>query len=54
MFWLAELTTQTGILKASSHPVALFFLFFFRSAAIAVYVLCGLCELAAWLWRVSV
>ncbi|WWC66169.1 uncharacterized protein I206_100070 [Kwoniella pini CBS 10737] len=31
-----------GILKASSHPMSLLFLYFFRSAAIAVYVLCGL------------
>ncbi|GMK54135.1 hypothetical protein CspeluHIS016_0107210 [Cutaneotrichosporon spelunceum] len=31
-----------GILKASSHPAALFTLYLFRSAAIAVYVLCGL------------
>ncbi|KAL1408844.1 Golgi apparatus membrane protein tvp23 [Vanrija albida] len=37
----AEQGGIAGILKASSHPVALFFLFFFRSAAIAVYVLCG-------------
>ncbi|ORY23347.1 hypothetical protein BCR39DRAFT_549346 [Naematelia encephala] len=32
----------TGILRASSHPLSLAFLYFFRSAAIAVYVLCGL------------
>ncbi|KAK6905949.1 hypothetical protein I203_106784 [Kwoniella mangroviensis CBS 8507] len=31
-----------GILKQSSHPLSLLFLYFFRSAAIAVYVLCGL------------
>ncbi|KAK8866147.1 hypothetical protein IAR55_001298 [Kwoniella newhampshirensis] len=31
-----------GILKASSHPMSLAFLYLFRSAAIAVYVLCGL------------
>ncbi|KAL7420825.1 Golgi apparatus membrane protein tvp23 [Cryptotrichosporon argae] len=31
-----------GILKQSSHPTALLFLYLFRSAAIAVYVLCGL------------
>ncbi|ODN92022.1 cytoplasmic protein [Cryptococcus wingfieldii CBS 7118] len=31
-----------GILKQSSHPMALAVLFLFRSAAIAVYVLCGL------------
>ncbi|OXG11212.1 cytoplasmic protein [Cryptococcus neoformans Tu401-1] len=31
-----------GILKQSSHPMALAFLYLFRSAAIAVYVLCGL------------
>ncbi|EIW72387.1 hypothetical protein TREMEDRAFT_25430, partial [Tremella mesenterica DSM 1558] len=30
-----------GILKQSSHPLSLIFLYFFRSAAIAVYVLCG-------------
>ncbi|RSH77610.1 Golgi apparatus membrane protein tvp23 [Apiotrichum porosum] len=33
---------QAAILKQSSHPGALFCLYFFRSAAIAVYVLCGL------------
>ncbi|KAH0838458.1 DUF846-domain-containing protein [Lanmaoa asiatica] len=32
----------TGILKQSAHPAALFCLYFFRVAAIAVYVLCGL------------
>lgn len=37
---------QAAILKQSSHPGALFCLYFFRSAAIAVYVLCGLCELS--------
>ncbi|WVF70239.1 hypothetical protein IAT40_005028 [Kwoniella sp. CBS 6097] len=31
-----------GILKQSSHPMSLAFLYLFRSAAIAVYVLCGL------------
>ncbi|WRT64379.1 uncharacterized protein IL334_001311 [Kwoniella shivajii] len=31
-----------GILKQSSHPLSLFCLYLFRSAAIAVYVLCGL------------
>ncbi|WVR06086.1 hypothetical protein IAU60_003114 [Kwoniella sp. DSM 27419] len=31
-----------GILKQSSHPLPLAFLYLFRSAAIAVYVLCGL------------
>ncbi|KAK4687677.1 hypothetical protein P7C73_g2444, partial [Tremellales sp. Uapishka_1] len=30
-----------GILKQSSHPMSLAFLYLFRSAAIAVYVLCG-------------
>ncbi|KAI0932286.1 Golgi apparatus membrane protein tvp23, variant 3 [Taiwanofungus camphoratus] len=30
-----------GILRQSAHPVALFFLYFFRVAAIAVYILCG-------------
>lgn len=35
---------QSGILKQSAHPVALLMLYLFRSAAIAVYVLCGLCE----------
>jgi len=30
-----------GIFRQSAHPVALFFLFFFRTAAIAVYLLCG-------------
>ncbi|ORX37352.1 Golgi apparatus membrane protein TVP23 [Kockovaella imperatae] len=32
----------TGILKQSAHPLSLAMLYFFRSAAIAVYVLCGL------------
>ena len=36
---------QAGILKQSSHPMSLAFLYLFRSAAIAVYVLCGLCQL---------
>jgi hypothetical protein len=31
----------TGIFKQSSHPIALFFLYLFRTAAIAVYVFCG-------------
>ncbi|KAB5589107.1 Golgi apparatus membrane protein TVP23 [Ceratobasidium theobromae] len=31
----------SGILKQSSHPTVLFFLYFFRIAAIAVYLLCG-------------
>jgi hypothetical protein len=35
---------KAGILKQSSHPMSLVFLYLFRSAAIAVYVLCGLCE----------
>ncbi|KAG6842506.1 Golgi apparatus membrane protein tvp23 [Blastosporella zonata] len=30
-----------GIFRQSAHPLALFFLFFFRTAAIAVYILCG-------------
>ncbi|KAI0793437.1 hypothetical protein C8Q75DRAFT_750187 [Abortiporus biennis] len=30
-----------GIFRQSAHPVALFFLYFFRTAAIAVYLLCG-------------
>lgn len=33
--------SETSIWKQSSHPVALFFLYFFRSLAIATYVLCG-------------
>ncbi|EGG11760.1 uncharacterized protein MELLADRAFT_70753 [Melampsora larici-populina 98AG31] len=33
--------TETSIWKQSSHPVALFFLYFFRSLAITTYVLCG-------------
>ncbi|GHJ88624.1 hypothetical protein NliqN6_5026 [Naganishia liquefaciens] len=32
----------SGILKSSSHPMVLACLYLFRSAAIAVYVLCGL------------
>lgn len=32
-----------GILQRSAHPLALTFLYLFRSAAIVVYVLCGLC-----------
>lgn len=36
---------------ANRHPVALFFLFFFRVAAVAVYLLCGFfvssCEFGA-------
>ncbi|KAL7285261.1 hypothetical protein ACG7TL_000355 [Trametes sanguinea] len=31
-----------GILRQSAHPVVLFFLYFFRIAAITVYILCGL------------
>ncbi|KAI0374237.1 DUF846-domain-containing protein [Pilatotrama ljubarskyi] len=31
-----------GILRQSAHPMVLFFLYFFRIAAIAVYILCGL------------
>ncbi|KZS95923.1 DUF846-domain-containing protein [Sistotremastrum niveocremeum HHB9708] len=31
----------SGILKQSSHPLSLLFLYFFRIAAITVYVLCG-------------
>ncbi|KAF8225011.1 DUF846-domain-containing protein [Tricholoma matsutake] len=30
-----------GIFRQSAHPLALFFLFFFRIAAISVYILCG-------------
>ncbi|RDB29601.1 Golgi apparatus membrane protein TVP23 [Hypsizygus marmoreus] len=30
-----------GIFRQSAHPMALFFLFFFRIAAISVYILCG-------------
>jgi len=30
-----------GIFRQSAHPLALFFLYFFRIAAIAVYILCG-------------
>jgi len=30
-----------GIFRQSAHPLALFFLYFFRTAAIAVYILCG-------------
>ena len=36
-----------GILRHSSHPLSLAFLYLFRSAAIAVYVLCGLCEFSS-------
>lgn len=32
----------SGILKQSAHPAVLFCLYFFRSTAITVYVLCGL------------
>ncbi|CEQ38802.1 SPOSA6832_00260 [Sporobolomyces salmonicolor] len=32
---------EQSIWKESAHPVALFFLFFFRCAAIATYLLCG-------------
>ncbi|KAG2062038.1 Golgi apparatus membrane protein TVP23 [Suillus hirtellus] len=31
-----------GILKQSAHPAALFCLYFFRTSAIVVYILCGL------------
>jgi len=31
----------SGIFRQSAHPVALFLLYFFRIAAIAVYILCG-------------
>ncbi|KAI9063000.1 DUF846-domain-containing protein [Trametes sanguinea] len=31
-----------GILRQSAHPMVLLFLYFFRIAAIAVYILCGL------------
>ncbi|KAJ3506062.1 hypothetical protein NLJ89_g7082 [Agrocybe chaxingu] len=30
-----------GIFRQSAHPMALFFLYFFRTAAILVYILCG-------------
>ncbi|OJT06940.1 Golgi apparatus membrane protein TVP23 [Trametes pubescens] len=30
-----------GILRQSAHPLVLFFLYFFRVAAITVYILCG-------------
>ncbi|KAI0669966.1 DUF846-domain-containing protein [Trametes maxima] len=30
-----------GILRQSTHPLVLFFLYFFRLAAITVYILCG-------------
>ncbi|EKM60987.1 uncharacterized protein PHACADRAFT_247259 [Phanerochaete carnosa HHB-10118-sp] len=30
-----------GIFRQSAHPVSLFFLYFFRTAAIVVYLLCG-------------
>ncbi|KAG6901848.1 Golgi apparatus membrane protein tvp23 [Termitomyces sp. Mi166 len=30
-----------GIFRQSAHPLALFFLYFFRVAAITVYILCG-------------
>ena len=30
-----------NILTQSAHPVALFFLYFFRTLAIGVYILCG-------------
>jgi hypothetical protein len=33
---------QAGIFRSSSHPMVLAALYFFRSAALAVYVLCGL------------
>ncbi|KIK78229.1 hypothetical protein PAXRUDRAFT_834664 [Paxillus rubicundulus Ve08.2h10] len=35
-------TGIAGIFKQSAHPAALFCLYFFRIAAIAVYILCGL------------
>ncbi|KAG5718585.1 Golgi apparatus membrane protein TVP23 [Termitomyces sp. T112] len=31
----------SGIFRQSAHPLALFFLYFFRVAAITVYILCG-------------
>lgn len=31
----------SGIFRQSAHPIALFFLYFFRTAAVVVYVLCG-------------
>jgi len=30
-----------GMLRQSAHPAALFFLYFFRTAAVVVYILCG-------------
>jgi hypothetical protein len=39
----ASLTSQAGILRQSSHPLVLALLYLFRSAAITVYVLCGIC-----------
>ncbi|KAL7413397.1 hypothetical protein BDY24DRAFT_389936 [Mrakia frigida] len=38
----AQDDSVVGMFKRSSHPLALLSLYFFRSAAIAVYVLCGL------------
>jgi len=39
----ADLESGIGsILRQSAHPLVLFFLYFFRLAAIGVYVLCGL------------
>jgi hypothetical protein len=39
---LLDILQKSGILKSSSHPMVLACLYLFRSAAIAVYVLCGL------------
>ncbi|GJN92162.1 hypothetical protein Rhopal_005192-T1 [Rhodotorula paludigena] len=36
-----QATAQDSIWKQSAHPVALFFLYAFRCAAIATYLLCG-------------
>lgn len=36
------IAAQAGILRSSSHPLSLACLYLFRSAALAVYVLCGL------------
>lgn len=36
-----EYRTLKSLSQQSAHPVALFFLFFFRIAAIVVYLLCG-------------
>ncbi|GAA6040341.1 hypothetical protein JCM8097_007565 [Rhodosporidiobolus ruineniae] len=38
---ISSADAEQSIWKQSAHPVALFFLFFFRCAAIATYLLCG-------------